>query len=30
MATVYLKGKIKKRIENGHPWVYKNEIARMA
>lgn len=29
MAIVYLKGKIKKRIENGHPWVFRNEIARI-
>lgn len=28
-ARVYLKKKIKPRIERGHPWVYNNEIERI-
>lgn len=29
MTTAFLKKKIKKRIEKGHPWVYRNEIERI-
>jgi 23S rRNA (cytosine1962-C5)-methyltransferase len=29
MANVYLNKKRKKRLEQGHPWVYKNEIERI-
>jgi 23S rRNA (cytosine1962-C5)-methyltransferase len=29
MTQVYLKQKISRRIENGHPWVYSNEIAKV-
>ncbi len=28
--TVYLKKNIKSRILNGHPWVYDNEIEKVA
>ncbi|WHH58870.1 hypothetical protein [Petroclostridium sp. X23] len=26
MTKIYLHKGIRKRIENGHPWVYKNEV----
>ncbi|MCK4259846.1 MAG: class I SAM-dependent rRNA methyltransferase [Halanaerobiales bacterium] len=29
MAKVYLRKNIKKRVEKGHPWVYKNEIDKI-
>jgi 23S rRNA (cytosine1962-C5)-methyltransferase len=29
MARVYLRKEIKKRIEKGHPWVYKNEVDKI-
>lgn len=29
MAKVYLKRKVKDRIELGHPWVYNNEIGKV-
>ncbi|WP_369124543.1 hypothetical protein, partial [Salmonella enterica] len=28
-ATVYLHKNRKKRLEQGHPWIYGNEIERM-
>ena len=30
MTKVYLKKKIAPRIANGHPWIYANEIDRIA
>lgn len=30
MAELYLRPNIKKRVEKGHPWVYANEIGRVA
>ncbi len=29
MTKVFLKKGIRKRVENGHPWVYKNEVDRI-
>ncbi len=29
MAKVYLRRKRKKRLEQGHPWIFKNEIERI-
>jgi 23S rRNA (cytosine1962-C5)-methyltransferase len=29
MTKVYLKNKISRRIENGHPWIFSNEIGTM-
>lgn len=29
MTQVFLKKKISKRIENGHPWVFANEVGRV-
>ncbi|ULQ58274.1 class I SAM-dependent rRNA methyltransferase [Flavihumibacter rivuli] len=29
MTTVYLKKKISRRIENGHPWVFANEVGKV-
>ena len=26
MTNVYLKKKVSRRIENGHPWVFANEV----
>lgn len=29
MINIYLKSKISKRIENGHPWIFANEVDRI-
>jgi 23S rRNA (cytosine1962-C5)-methyltransferase len=29
MTKVYLKKKISRRVENGHPWIFGNEVAMM-
>ncbi|MBS1662591.1 MAG: rRNA large subunit methyltransferase I, partial [Bacteroidetes bacterium] len=29
MTKVYLKRKISRRVENGHPWIFGNEIDKV-
>lgn len=29
MTTVYLKKKVSRRVESGHPWVFANEVGRI-